>query len=713
MRAWMSSRPSFREPSLRRSSPGGQRGSIVVNATIALSLVVIALVGTELGYLFFMKREFQKAVDLAALAGAQKFTPYGSNDGCQDAKDTAVASAAVNLPGVALGTMECGRWAPELAGDDHFLAGASSPNALRLAIAAPPPVRLMPFFDGSRTITVHAVAARAAPVAAFTVGSRLLRLESGTLLPSLLKAVGLDLGPTDLLSYRGLANASIQPSGLLEALGVPVSGDLDVGTLNQLAAVADLNVGGLLDASVTALQKQGAAVDAQIGLLRSLRLGLNAAMLATRVQLFGNATTPGILVGLDSTGADALAADIDVLSLVTTTLGVANGRNLITLDNLGVGILGVQAKASIIEPPSIGIGGTGTVAKTAQVRVYLRVNTSTSIVGSILGVLGTQVDLPVVLELAQSTGTLGPIDCRAPRKTATVAVSSSQANVCVGRFNQMTSLSDNDPLHFFHTANRCTPDAGGTIPDSADGVRRHQLLNVLGVLPLTVRVGLPVLESQAAVDTPLLYEPVAPSDGAERATVTAASLDVARSAANIGDAVAVGVLGDLLGQGVTSTPAARKSLAESLVGTGNGGRGRSITDVGNEMRWSTQAMADLQASVATGGLTGLLGGVLQGVGNTLSTLLLDPLADLVCNLAGLGAASAVHACRVDYVQNNTLKNGSNLLASTLTLVLAILDPLLDLLSGALVRLLDLLGLSLGQTDVDLLSIDCGTSKLVY
>lgn len=140
---------------------------------------------------------------------------------------------------------------------------------------------------------------------------------------------------------------------------------------------------------------------------------------------------------------------------------------------------------------------------------------------------------------------------------------------------------------------------------------------------------------------------------------------------------------------------------------------RSITEVGNDMRWSAQAMSDLQASVAGGGLTGLLGGVLQGVGGTLGSVLLDPLADVGCNLAGLGAAGAVHACRVDHVQNNALKAGNNLLSSTLTFALAILDPLLDLLSSALVRLLNLLGLSLGETDVNLLSIDCGTSKLVY
>ena len=57
-----------------------QHGSVIINTAIALSLIVIALIGTELGYLFFMKREFQKTADLAALAGAQSLKPNSCSE---------------------------------------------------------------------------------------------------------------------------------------------------------------------------------------------------------------------------------------------------------------------------------------------------------------------------------------------------------------------------------------------------------------------------------------------------------------------------------------------------------------------------------------------------------------------------------------------------------------------------------------------------------
>ena len=44
---------------LHRSPRKGERGSIVVNVAIALSLIVILLIGSELGYLFYLKRELQ------------------------------------------------------------------------------------------------------------------------------------------------------------------------------------------------------------------------------------------------------------------------------------------------------------------------------------------------------------------------------------------------------------------------------------------------------------------------------------------------------------------------------------------------------------------------------------------------------------------------------------------------------------------------------
>jgi len=589
-------------------STGGRhaRGSILINTAVALSLILITLIGTELGYLFYVKRELQKTVDLAALAGAQKLIPPGGTGTCGAAdgpQTAALVSANQNFPGIVLTETRCGHWDPAEATpttsgsdacfantNDHFLPEALPENAFRVRIKKTP-ATLLPFFEGNRTICVQAVAALDTPVAAFTVGSRLLRLEDNTLLPNLLKAVGVDLSPADLLSYRGLANASITPSGLLAALGVPINGDLDVGTLNQLASIQNLTLGGLIDATVTALQNQGGTVSASIGLLQQLRTRLSAEALATHVKLFGNAASPGILVGLDTTGNAALNAQVDLLSLVTAGASIANGKNLIAIDNLGIGILGVQAKASVIEPPSIGIGGVGTIARTAQIRLYLR------IAPPLLGL-----DLPLILELAQSTGELKNINCKVPRHNATIAVSSSQVNACVGRFHDMTAEADTISSHFFTENNRCAPNSSGVFPDSAEGVRRHRILN-LGLVSASARVGLPVLASQAPVETnPPLNVPSSPSDGTSQTTITATGINLTQIVGNVAKAVTDGILSDLLGQGL-----------------------------------------------------GLL----------------------------LGA------------------------------ILSLLDPVLDILSQVLAGLLSTLGISIGQTDVSLLSVDCGVAKLVH
>lgn len=574
------------------------RGSILINTAVALSLIAITLVGTELGYLFYMKREFQKAVDLSALAGAQQLTPSATSSNCGAAIGAANTNAGQNLSGVAINPPECGSWEPSgptggnagcfSSSTDHFKPDGTPSNAVRVRIEKAPPT-LLPFFAGDRTICVQAVAVLDAPVAAFTVGSRLLRLEDNTLLPNLLKAVGVDLSPTDLLSYRGLANTSITPSGLLAALGVPINGDLDVGTLNQLASIQNLTLGGLIDATVIALQNQGGAVSTSIGLLQRLRTDLSVPALATKVKLFGNETTPGILVGLDQTGNSALNANVDVLSLVTAGASVANGKNLVALGSLGIAGL-IEAKASVIEPPAIGIGAIGATAKTAQIRAYIRVK--------ILGLL----DLPLILELAQSTGQLKTINCQAPRHSATIAVSSSQANICLGRFHDMLSEADGESARFFTQNNRCTPDSSGEFPDSIDGVRRHRILDVLGVLGIgavsaKARAGIAVAATNEPILTGTLYPP---PDGPSQTTITSPGIDLASTVGNIVDAV----VGDLKDQG--------------LVG-----------------------------------------------------LLLSTVTDLL------------------------------------------LTPLLNVLSDVLAALLSTLGLSLGQTDVSLLSIDCGVAKLVH
>lgn len=68
----------------------------------------------------------------------------------------------------------------------------------------------------------------------------------------------------------------------------------------------------------------------------------------------------------------------------------------------------MQSQVRIVEPPSIGVGGVGAQATSAGIRVYLRANTSNiPLVGPLLAnTLGTKIDLPIIIDVAQSTGTV-------------------------------------------------------------------------------------------------------------------------------------------------------------------------------------------------------------------------------------------------------------------------------------------------------------------
>jgi len=193
-------------------------------------------------------------------------------------------------------------------------------------------------------------------------------------------------------------------------------------------------------------------------------------------------------------------------------------------------------------------------------------------------------------------------------------------------------------------------------------------------------------------------------------TVTATSINLGALASNLSDALIGGILGDLFNTGTPLTAAERTALATDLVGGGGSSAGNSITQVVNNLQWSTTALNQLSARLTTGGLTGVLGGTLQLVGNVLSSLLLAPVNDVVCAL-GL-TPSAIRQCRINSVASLAL-SGSSQVSGVLSIVVNLLQPVLAPLSTLLQQLLDLLGLSVGQTDVSLLSVDCGQPRLVY
>lgn len=691
----------------RPCQPSRQRGSMTIAAVFAVLVAAVLLGVLQLGYGAYMKREMQKAADLAALSAVQVLN-LGASADCARAAAAGHASALANLPNI-LDTftaadlaVTCHVWDParaDASGMHVFdAAGGQAYNAVRVTVRKQL-TNLVPGVGGV-TASAAAVATRTPPVAAFTVGSRLLRLERGGLLSQLLATAGATPSQLDVLDAAGLLNVRITPAGLLEALGLPLSAATGVGTPEQLAALNTMTLGQVLNATLTVVDKQNTA-SADVALLRNAINTVLAVMpLNLPVKLFGD----GGVLDVHAVGGDAsaaLQAEVNARNLLETALVIANGSNLINL-GLSVPLLGLDARVRVVEPPSVGVGGVGAQAISAGLRVYLRVNTSNiPLVGPLLSTtLNTRVDLPIIIGVAQATGTLRKL-CEAPLKEnqAVIDVTSAAASVCLGRFPGMTSATDTSAANFQALTNRCEPSAFGAIG-------RHQVLNVLGILPLTVRVTLPVFASTA----PLPVTLTAPPSPDATATVNATSVDLSKLAADLSDALIGGILGDLFNTGTPLTDTQRKDLAAQLVGGDKNNAGKTISKVVNDMQWSKTAMDRLGARLTTGGLTGVLGGTLQLVGGILNSLLLAPLSDVTCALSL--TPDAIRQCRVNAVGALAL-SGNDQVGGVLSVVMVLLDPLLSPLSVALQQLLDVLGLSVGQTDVSLISVDCGKPRLVY
>jgi uncharacterized membrane protein len=676
-----------------------QRGSITVAVVFAVLVGLVLLGVAHLAYSFYMKREMQKGADLAALSAVQVLG-MGTPADCARAVTAGRISALANVPGffatftAADITVECKVWDSTRADASgmHVFDAASgqSFNAVRVVVRKRL-ATIIPTFsggsDGGTLVATTAVATNTQPVAAFSVGSRLLRLKRGGLLSQLLTSVGASPAQLDVLDAAGLASVNITPAGLLQALGLPLSVATGVGTPEQLAAVNNLTLGQLLNATLTVIDKAG-TVGADVGLLKNAINTVLALMpLNLPVKLFGNGGVLDLSV-VGGGAASALQANVNALNILETALVVANGQNLINL-GLSVPLLGVDARVRIVEPPTVAIGGVGTQATSAGIRVYLRINAGNiPVVGSILGsLLNTNVDLPIIINVAQSIGTLTKL-CEAPlpQDQATISVTSSVANVCLGRFPGMPAANAT-PGEFASLTNTCEPGA-------ASAIGRYRILQVLG-LPFTAKATVFAFSSSQPKSV-TLTEPPSPNSST---TINATSIDLAALASSVLSAV----LNDLLGN-VISTD--NRELAATLVGGSATNAGKSIADV----------LAGLKSDadkLKTGPIGGLLGGTLQLVGNLLGGVV-TIVADTTCNLTGLFDQGKIRECRINYIAANALggaSGGTN--AGLQTIVMTLLTPVLNTLSLVLNQALNVLGVSIGQTDVSLLSVDCGKPRLVY
>ncbi len=723
-----------------RPGPGRQRGAVLLFAALGISALIVMASLIDLGLLYQYRREYQKTADLAALAGAAKLTELG----CTDAAEAARQNVEQNLVDFRhdAPVIQTGQWRRNES--PGFVEGCdASTNAIRVIVSGRPPALLAPVVasEDQRRLSAQSVASNSDPVASFSVGSRLAAVGGASVVGGVLKAVGLDLAGVDLLGYDGLAGVTITPSGLLQALGIPVSANLSVTDFNAVLAAEEVSLGALLDAAVT-VAGQSELVGVNTQLLEALRVPLSVPTLNDIVvQLGSDAAGGGVFAAVTSSADAALNVELDALGLVSTAIQLATaGRGIevaLATPTLGP-LLGadLDVRVGIIEPPSIAIGGVGATAYSAQTRVFAHVQLDTGdipLAGNLLGLLGTSitVDLPIIIDLAAAKGTVAdlctpslkslsePPQCPAGEDCAEIDVEAQIAKICVGKL---------DDAALFSTSESCDVGLTG---------QKLLGLTVLGtnLASLNTSLALPAVETEGTVVL-----------AAEQMDTVNGALDLGTTVKNLTDALLAGLLATSLNDNPPLTAAQRTDIAEGLwtqaggdlCVAGYGAQGKqcrrnSIEIALNEIEDTSEGLGGFLADALLNPVVGLLGsvltlnlvGILQSVGGLLGGvlglvggLLNGILTGLLTDGCSSGALPGTNSGCIDIIKD-ALKAPSagappGALFVLLGSLLNLLQPILDAVGTNLLLplLQNVLGLQLGQTDISMLGLECRAGSVL-
>ncbi|WP_144240766.1 TadG family pilus assembly protein [Dyella japonica] len=711
----------------RRASRARQRGATAIAMLLTLLFLISMLGMVEVSYLYWTKRDTQKVADLAALAGAQLMSACVSgNTDNTAARGNAVTENGFSGPSWTL-QITCGTWDPVANSGitDHFstTASGSTPNAVKV-VAQRPVSALFGLAGQLPNITTEAVATSKQPIAVFSVGSTLATVSNQSTLGGLLTAVGISIPQASLVGYNGLANATVTPAGLLAALGVQVPANITVGGLNTLlassanahalidvlnATVVAAGQQQLLSANTTLVNAISTAVGSPPGMVT---LGSNG---ATPTGLFAQITAP------DSAAQSALNAQVNALQLVSTAIGVATGQHAINVPSLAVNVppnvVTTQAKASVIEPPAIGIGGVGTTAFTSQVRAFIQLGVNSSnapLVGGLLSTLGTQIyiNIPIAIDLVNAKATLTGL-CTSKdssgRDLATIQVNSSVLKTCVGAFNQSAAFS---------TTGDCSSVPGA----NTDQTLLKITVGGATVANVTTHFAISALDASGSAPFYVGQQQNVPTNGTP--------LTIGTTVSNIFTAITTLLLNGVVNTtnsssngSIVSNLASDLWSANAASGAGNGSGGSNIgqltaalnqLDTANNTLGSfLQNLPTQVTSILGSTLTLNVGGLLQGV-----TGLAGGVLNLVNNVLGqAGCALSTSAC-IGVIQgamngsSNSIPNG--MLGLFSLLIQQLQTPLNNLGTGFLTPMLNnTLGIDLGVSTVTLHSLQCHGVQLVY
>lgn len=708
-----------------------QQGAFSVMAAVVLfTLLLCMLLVVDSGRLFLEKRQLQKAADTAALEASVQGACFGVNHetdatALEQAQGNAHALVAAHISersGVtpdALSVSCTDIVTSDQGGTPVRVLGGNAGGAVHVLLSKQVRGSLLTCLSGECDVDLQAsaVAGRGGdPLAVFSVGSKLAHLgPSSSALGPLLRGIGLNLDDTSLVGYNGLADVKITPGGLLEALGLPIPADLTVGSVNALIEGEGIRVGQVLDAAVTAAGRSD-LLGANLALLNAVKARLKVEDLTASIPLFRDEAGNAGIFALVSTGPtaieSALGVDVGVLDVISGAIGIATQNRAIEVDldilgGIGGGLQGllglsVDVNVGLVEPPSIGIGGIGARAYTAQLRTYLNVESHPQGLGALLNLLNIDIHLPIILDVVTAQGEITDLcstrlyDSDKKLDRAEIAVDGTVAQLCLGAPQDLNTL--------FSTTNACA------VPDLYKP--NTTFINVLGLIQLKNRlISLDVL--------PLEGEVVLAKPEPDNVDSVANPLALGSTVTDLLDLVADQLLSSLFNQNRHEDGKAADKLADELW-RDSGERVCSGTD------WSCrkQRMDSIRDSLTTAppGLpSGLLSGLFELLGNLVGGLLTVILGDncttTLLGLPGGSESGCINKLKGELGKQVSLDDSgidlglpgqtTGALAAILGVVTALLEPILDAVGTLLAGLLnDLLGLQLGVVDVELQELSC-------
>lgn len=387
---------------------GDERGSIAILSAAFVSIALAAsMLAVDLGSLYLERRQAQSAVDLAAIAAANDL----------DHREKIVRDV---LAENGVGAFESvivtpGHYAADssIPVSARFVAGAAPYNAVHVALSTPGRIFFARVFGNTApTISVEGLAA-SQERATFSIGSRLLAVRSGLVNKVLSALVGGNV-ELSVMDYEALASADIEVGSFLDALASSLS--IRAGTYQDVLD-SNVSLATLLDAA--AQVGNDAYGDTSAEVLAAIAGVADAGTVFKVSQLIDIGDLALLSIGSPAPGLDAT---VDALRLLQAAAVVANGEHQVALD-VGADIPGIAKLALMIAigerpvHPPIAIGPTGTVVRTAQLRLRLLAE-----LAPLNGFAGIQVRLPIDLQTAWAEASLDSIRCNADRTVKSVGV---------------------------------------------------------------------------------------------------------------------------------------------------------------------------------------------------------------------------------------------------------------------------------------------------